>query len=87
MYELCNSKIFLLFRGDKKVICNKFLQQSPVTCVIWLTEGPLVHGLADGKVRAAHLKSNKAQTLYSTGSYVVSLASKYETSYSVQISY
>lgn len=60
------------------MICNKFLQQSPVTCLIWLTEGPLVHGLADGKVRAAHLKSNKAQTLYSTGSYVVSLASKYE---------
>ncbi|XP_065212288.1 intraflagellar transport protein 172 homolog [Planococcus citri] len=60
--------------GDKKVICNKFPQQASVTCLIWLTEGPIIHGLADGKIRAAHLKSNKSQTLYSTGSYVVSLA-------------
>lgn len=49
-----------------------------MTCLIWLTEGPIVFGLADGKIRAAHLKSNKSQTLYSTGSYVVSLAPKYD---------
>lgn len=68
-----------MHRGDKKVICNKFLQQASVTCLIWLTEGPIIHGLADGKIRAAHLKSNKSQTLYSTGSYVVSLAAKYKS--------
>ena len=32
-------------------------------------------GLADGKIRAAHTKSNKANTLYNTDSYAVALAS------------
>lgn len=35
-------------------------------------------GLADGKVRAAQTKTNKATTLYNTDSYVVSLASNSE---------
>ncbi|XP_014243162.1 intraflagellar transport protein 172 homolog [Cimex lectularius] len=61
--------------GDKKVICSKFPQQSPVTCLIWLSEGPIIFGQADGKVRAAHLASNKTQTLFSANSFVVSLAS------------
>ncbi|KAJ1528639.1 hypothetical protein ONE63_007034 [Megalurothrips usitatus] len=60
--------------GDKKVICNKFPQQSAVTCLIWLADGPIICGNADGKVRAAHIKNNKTQTLYTTSSYVVSLA-------------
>ena len=30
--------------------------------------------MADGKIRAAHTKSNKANTLYNTDSYVVTLA-------------
>ncbi len=34
----------------------------------------LVFGLADGKVRAGNLKTNKSQTLATTNSYVVSLA-------------
>ncbi|KAK7792281.1 hypothetical protein R5R35_013312 [Gryllus longicercus] len=60
--------------GDKKVICNKFPQSSAVTCLIWLTEGPIVIGQVDGKVRAANVKFNKSQTLYTTDSLVVSLA-------------
>ncbi|GFY01521.1 intraflagellar transport protein 172 homolog [Trichonephila clavipes] len=59
--------------GEKKVICNKFLCQSAVTCAIWPSEGPLVIGLAEGRVRVAHPKNNKTSTLYSSDSYVVSL--------------
>ncbi|XP_027053913.1 intraflagellar transport protein 172 homolog [Pocillopora damicornis] len=60
--------------GEKKVICNKFVQQSPVTCLIWPPEQQnIVFGLADGKVRIANLKTNKSTTLYGTDNYVVSL--------------
>ena len=61
--------------GEKKVICNKFVQTAAVTCMTWPVHGPIIIGLADGKVRAAHIKTNKANTLYNTDSYVVSLAS------------
>ena len=44
----------------------------------WPLQGPLVVGLADGKIRAAFIKNNKASTLYNTDSYVVSLASNNE---------
>ena len=64
-------------RGDKKVICNKFAQASSVTCLIWPSQGPIILGLTDGKVRAAHIKTNKSQTLYATESFVEALASKY----------
>ncbi|KAL7308007.1 hypothetical protein TKK_0000095 [Trichogramma kaykai] len=60
--------------GAKKVICNKFPQGSPVTCLAWPSEGPIVIGLADGKVRAAIVKVNKAQTLYSADSMTIALA-------------
>lgn len=63
-------------RGDKKVICNKFAQGSSVTCLIWPSQGPIILGLTDGKVRAAHIKTNKSQTLYATESFVETLASK-----------
>ena len=59
--------------GEKKVICNKFIQTSAVTCIAWPFEGPTVLGCADGKVRAAHCKTNKAQTLYNKDSYVCSI--------------
>ena len=76
--EKSKSFVFLLLRrGEKKVICNKFAQSSSVTCVIWPSQGPIVFGLADGKVRAAHIKTNKSHTLYATDSFVESLASKY----------
>ena len=38
------------FRGDKKTICNKFVQQSAVTCLIWPPEQQIIFGTADGKV-------------------------------------
>lgn len=59
--------------GEKKVICNKFVCQSAATCVTWPSEGPLVIGLAEGRVRVAQAKNNKTTTLYSSDSYVVSL--------------
>ncbi|CAG9816108.1 unnamed protein product [Phaedon cochleariae] len=61
--------------GEKKAICNKFPQSSPVTCLIWLLTGPIICGLVDGKVRALQIKSNKAQSLFASDSLVVSLAS------------
>lgn len=65
--------------GEKKVICNKFLQTAAVTAMAWPSHstGPIV-GLADGKVRAAQIKTNKASTLYNTDSYVVSVVSNLE---------
>lgn len=78
---LCNYQICLKFhivinRGEKKVICNKFRQSSAITSLIWLTEGPIIVGLVDGKVRAALVKSQKAQTLYTADSTTIALASK-----------
>uniref|UniRef100_A0A2K6D316 Intraflagellar transport 172 n=1 Tax=Macaca nemestrina TaxID=9545 RepID=A0A2K6D316_MACNE len=59
--------------GDKKVICNKFIQTSAVTCLQWPAEYIIVFGLAEGKVRLANTKTNKSSTIYGTESYVVSL--------------
>jgi len=60
--------------GEKKVICNKFIQQSSVTCLIWPPEQPfIIFGLAEGKVRIANLKSNKSQTVYGTDAFVTAL--------------
>ncbi|XP_030054442.1 intraflagellar transport protein 172 homolog [Microcaecilia unicolor] len=61
--------------GDKKVICNKFIQTSAVTCLLWPAENAIVFGLAEGKVRLANTKTNKSSTIYGTDSYVVSLTS------------
>lgn len=62
---------------DKKSICNKFQQTSSVTCLTWPGGHPneVVFGLAEGKVKVGQLKSNKAATLYSTDSFVVSMCS------------
>ncbi|XP_046738149.1 intraflagellar transport protein 172 homolog [Diprion similis] len=60
--------------GEKKVICNKFGQSAAVTCLIWPSEGPIIIGLSDGKVRAAMLKANKGHTLYASDSMAISLA-------------
>lgn len=38
-------------------------------------KGALICGLADGKIRLLNLKTNKSQTLYTTDSFAVSLAS------------
>ncbi|XP_018345065.1 PREDICTED: intraflagellar transport protein 172 homolog [Trachymyrmex septentrionalis] len=61
--------------GDKKVICNKFRQSAAVTCLIWPVDGPIIVGLADGKVRAAMIKSQKTQTLYTSDAMTIALAS------------
>jgi len=39
-------------------------------------DGPIIIGLADGKVRAAMVKSQKAQTLYTSDAMTIALASK-----------
>ncbi|XP_047600745.1 intraflagellar transport protein 172 homolog isoform X10 [Lutra lutra] len=62
--------------GDKKVICNKFIQTSAVTSLQWPAEHIIVFGLAEGKVRLANTKTNKSSTIYGTDSYVVSLTTK-----------
>ena len=63
------------FRGEKKVICNKILLQSAVTCLIWPpNQGSFIFGLANGKVRVGGAKGSKSQPIYSTESYTVSLA-------------
>ncbi|CAN0101848.1 unnamed protein product, partial [Discosporangium mesarthrocarpum] len=61
---------------QKKSICNKFLQPSPVTCMSWPEgrPGEVVFGLAEGKVKIGQLKSNKPATLYSSGSYCAAIA-------------
>ncbi|VDD80059.1 unnamed protein product [Mesocestoides corti] len=59
---------------DKKSICNKFLQRSPVTSIIWPSDQHLIMGLMDGKVRLGNTKVNKSSTIFTSGSYVVSLA-------------
>ncbi|KAL6096181.1 ift172 [Pungitius sinensis] len=61
--------------GDKKAICNKFVQTSAVTCLLWPAEHAVVYGLVDGKVRLANTQTNKSSTIYGTESCVVSLAS------------
>lgn len=60
--------------NEKKVICNKFPQSSSVTSMIWLTNGTIVAGLDDGKVKGLNCKTNKSQNLYATESSVVALA-------------
>lgn len=61
--------------GDKKVICNKFVQTSAVTRLLWPIDNTVVYGLVDGKVRQANTQTNKSLTIYGTESCVVSLAS------------
>lgn len=71
--------------GHKKSISHKFSHDSPVTSMLWPPHLPsedaqLVYGLADGRVIAARLKSNKAKSLGSSPSssvsesYVIALA-------------
>ena len=65
--------------GDKKVICNKFEQNFPVTAMIWPNKktSELFFGVADGKVKRAVLKNNTAHALYSTGSFVIAMSYNY----------
>lgn len=60
--------------NEKKVICNKFPQSAAVASMLWLANGTIVAGLADGKVKALNCKTNKSQNLFGTESGVVALA-------------
>lgn len=62
--------------GERKSICNKFQQSSAVTCMVWprTKMNELYFGLSEGKVKLGYMKNNKASTLYSADSYVVSIA-------------
>lgn len=57
-----------------QAICNKFPQSVPVSCMTWLSSGPIICGLVDGKVRVLQTKTNKSHSLYASESFVVSLA-------------
>eukprot|EP01065_Artemidia_motanka_P041067 TRINITY_DN5263_c0_g4_i1.p1 TRINITY_DN5263_c0_g4~~TRINITY_DN5263_c0_g4_i1.p1 ORF type:complete len:1760 (+),score=631.40 TRINITY_DN5263_c0_g4_i1:78-5357(+) len=66
--------------GEKKSICNKFLQQAPVTCCCWphgrgneLLVFGVSGGITDGKIRIGTLSTNKCRNMYSTDSYVLSI--------------
>nr|CCC93338.1 unnamed protein product [Trypanosoma congolense IL3000] len=65
--------------GEKKAICSKFPQNSPVTCLCWpeTSQGVelVVFGTLDGKVKVGILKTNKSQALYGHEHAVVALAS------------
>lgn len=64
-----------LFRGEKKIISNKYSLQSAVTCMLWpVQKDNFVFGLADGKVKTAGAKASKSKTIYTIKSYTVSLA-------------
>ncbi|XP_071226325.1 intraflagellar transport protein 172 homolog isoform X1 [Salvelinus alpinus] len=60
-------------RGEKKVICNTFVQMSALTCLLWPAEHAIIFGLTEGKVHLANTKTNKSSTVYRKDSYVVSL--------------
>ncbi|CAD7702008.1 unnamed protein product [Ostreobium quekettii] len=64
--------------GDKKSICNKFVQASPITALAWPfgRQNEIAFGQLDGKMKLGSLKSNKPYSLYAhpEGSPVVSLA-------------
>ena len=68
--------------NDKKSICNKFLQSSPITCMTWPISRPneIVYGLAEGKVKVGQLRSNKPATLYTTDSYCACVTSSIDGS-------
>lgn len=74
VYKLSSSPEKAMEWGEKKSICNKFIQTSPVTCMSWPIQQPniLVFGCLDGKVRVGNLKTNKSQGLYTASSTAIS---------------
>ena len=63
--------------GERKTICNKFIQESAVTAMVWPPDQPaFIIGLASGKIRLCNVRTNKSQPLYGTDSCVVALAAK-----------
>ena len=63
--------------GERKTICNKFIQESAVTAMVWPSDQPsFIIGLASGKIRICNVRSNKSQPLYGSESSVVALATQ-----------
>lgn len=48
--QMLYKRLCVFFRSDKKTICNKFVQQSAVTCLIWPPDQHIIFGTADGRV-------------------------------------
>ncbi|CAL2048973.1 unnamed protein product [Caenorhabditis brenneri] len=59
--------------NEKKVIVNKFLQPSAVTCLSWPFDDKILLGQLDGKVRIGIIKTNKTASLFKTDETVVSI--------------
>ena len=79
VYKLSTSPETASEWGAKKAIVNKFVQQEPVTTMVWpggqtKFEKFVVYGTAGGKVRVGNTKNNKSQSMYNVNSYTVSLA-------------
>ena len=56
---------------------NVDVQQCAPTCLLWPVQQPsFVFGLADGKVKLGGTKGSKSQIVYTSESYVVSLAAR-----------
>lgn len=77
--------VFKFKSGGWKVksICNRFVASSSVTCQTWPFErlNEIYYGLADGKIKVGYLKGNKTATVRKTDSYVVSIATSYDSNY------
>ncbi|PIC15412.1 hypothetical protein B9Z55_022396 [Caenorhabditis nigoni] len=59
--------------NEKKVIVNKFVQPSAVTCLSWPFDDKILVGQLDGKVRIGLIKTNKCSSLFKTDETVVSI--------------
>lgn len=64
--------------SGKKTICNKFLENSSVTCLAWpprrLSE--VIYGLEDGTVKVGILRTNTSNTLHKHDYTVIAIAPK-----------
>ena len=49
-WQLVNFITYFLWRGEKKSIVAKLVQNSAITCMMWLADGQIIFGLTDGKV-------------------------------------
>ncbi|CDW58516.1 Intraflagellar transport 172 homolog [Trichuris trichiura] len=54
--------------SDKKVICNKFVQKGPVTCLLWPSEQRIAVGSLEGRVKHEYLIGVPCWRLYRSSS-------------------
>ena len=62
--------------GEKKSIVAKLIQNSAITSMLWMLDGQIIFGLADGKIRSGNVKKNKSSNVYTAEHYTVSLTTK-----------